>query len=244
MRRFALLSLGLHAALLAVLLAWLDRGKPAPDAPDTQGAVELVLLEQQGTRATAPPPTPAPETATPARPEPQAPPPAPSPAPPPAPPAAPTDMAAEAEPLPLPPPPPPVRPQERPSPPKQPAGAPAVQRAVEAPEINLGGNDSEANAIVSGDQVIPAGVDAKFHNREPAYPLEAVRRAEQGAVILLIHVSPEGLAAGVDVVQGSGYVLLDRAARDAVAAWRFLPAVKGGQPIPFDMRLRVVFHLD
>ena len=87
-------------------------------------------------------------------------------------------------------------------------------------------------------------MDAKFHNQEPVYPAEAVRRAEQGAVILLIHVSPEGLPAGVDIVQSSGYALLDRAARDAVMGWHFVPAVQDGQPIPFDMTLRVVFNLD
>lgn len=236
MRRFTLLSLGLHLALLAALIAWFHHARPTGDAPDIQGAVELVLLEQQGTRTMAPPPSPAPEIATPAPPEPQAPAPAPPPAP--------TDTAVEAEPLPLPPPPPPVQQKEQPGPPQRRASVPPVQRAVEAPEINLGGNDSETNAIVSGEQVIPAGVDARYRNKELVYPLEAVRRAEQGAVLLLIHVSPEGLTAGVDVVQGSGYVLLDRAARDAVTAWRFLPAVKNGQPIPFDMKLRVVFHLD
>ena len=68
-----------------------------------------------------------------------------------------------------------------------------MQRAQEAPQIKLGGN-SDTNAIViAGPDVIPASVDAKFRNREPVYPPEAVRRAEQGAVILLIHVSPEGL---------------------------------------------------
>ena len=35
-----------------------------------------------------------------------------------------------------------------------------------------------------------------------------------------------------------------RAARDAVEGWHFLPAVKDGQPLPFDMQLRVMFHLD
>jgi periplasmic protein TonB len=219
MRRFAFLSLGLHLAVLAGLFAWSQYARPTGEAPDVQGAVELVLLEQQGTRATAPPPppAPAPEIVTPALSE------------------------AQAQPLP---PPPPVPQKEQPAPAKQHASASPVQRAVEAPEINLNGNNSETNALVSGDHVVPAGVDARFHNKEPVYPLEAVRRAQQGMVTLLIHVSPEGLAAGVDVVQGSGYVLLDRAARDAVVAWRFLPAVKDGQPIPFDMKLRVVFHLD
>jgi periplasmic protein TonB len=71
-----------------------------------------------------------------------------------------------------------------------------------------------------------------------------VRRAEQGAVILLIHVSQEGLASAVDVLESSGHASLDRAARDAVATWHFLPAVKDGQPIPFDMPMRVTFQLE
>jgi protein TonB len=120
-----------------------------------------------------------------------------------------------------------------------------AKHVQEAPQINLGGNGSETDAIVmAGPQVIPAKVDAKYHNREPIYPYDAVRHAEQGAVILLIHVSPAGLTAGVDIAQSSGFVSLDRAARDAVWDWHFLPAVENGQPIAFDMRLRVVFHLD
>jgi protein TonB len=87
-------------------------------------------------------------------------------------------------------------------------------------------------------------VDAKFRNLEPVYPPEAVRRAEQGAVLLVIHVSPEGLPTGVDIAQSSGFVLLDRAARDTVMGWHFLPAVQDGQPIPFEMPMRVVFQLD
>jgi periplasmic protein TonB len=233
MRRFALISAGLHAALIAGFIAWFQHADPEADAPDTNGTVELVLLEQQGTGATTPPSVPAPEAATPA-------PEAAEPAAPTPPPATPTDTAEAAEPLPLPPPPPPTPQPARPSPPRPHAAAPPVQ----APEINLGGNDSETNAIVSGDQVVPASLDAKFHNKEPVYPPDAVRRAEQGAVMLLIHVSADGLTAGVEVLQGSGYVVLDRAARDAVVAWHFLPAVKDGQPIPFDMKLRVVFHLD
>jgi protein TonB len=133
----------------------------------------------------------------------------------------------------------------QPSVPTPPVAAPPVQQAMRAPEINLPGNDSETNAFVVGDEhVIPASIDAKSRNREPIYPPDAVRRAEQGAVILLIHVSPLGLASSVDVLKSSGYASLDRSAHDAVAAWRFLPAVKDGQPIPFDMPLRVTFQLE
>jgi periplasmic protein TonB len=233
MRRFALISVGLHAALLAGLLLWFRHEPSAPDTPEKEGAVELVLLEQKGTGDTTAPAAPTPDV--PAPPAPVAAPPAP----------APPDTAETEEPLPLPPPPPPVPPSSaKPSPPRQQPAAPPVQRAQEAPVINLGGNDAETDAIVSGPHVIPAGMDARFHNQEPAYPPEAVRRAQQGAVILLIHVSPVGLASGVDVFRSSGFSLLDRAARDAVEGWHFLPAVKDGVPIPFDMTLRVVFRLE
>jgi protein TonB len=236
MRRFALLSFGLHLTLIAGFLVWFHHVPPASDAPDAQGSVELVMLEQQGKGATTLPPEPEPPPAAAAPPQPEASPPSP-------PPPAPAD-AAVAEPSPPPPPPPKPQPAQQPSAPQPRASPPPVQHALQAPEINLGGTDSETNAIVSGDRVVPASVDAAYHNKEPVYPPEAVRRAEQGAVLLVIHVSPDGLADGVDVLQGSGYVLLDQAARDAVERWRFLPAVKDGQPMPFDMKLRVVFHLN
>jgi len=271
MRRFALISLGLHAAILAGLLVWFRHASPRVEAQDAQGAVELVMVEQQGSGNTVVPPRAPP--APPQMPEAVAPPPPPP--PPPAPAAPPQEESAKPEepapppaplpptpappepapPLPTPPvpPPPPLPPAQpaapsprpvQPSAPKPRATPPPTQHAIEAPQINLGGNESETNAIASGGHVVPASVDAKFHNKEPVYPPEAARRAEQGAVILLIHVSPDGLAAGVDVMQSSGFALLDRAARDAVEGWHFLPAVRDGQPVPFDMKLRVSFHLD
>ena len=124
-----------------------------------------------------------------------------------------------------------------------PPPAPA-EHAQEAPQIKIAGNDDETNAIVFGPQVIPASIDAKSRNLEPVYPREAVLRDEQGAVMLVIHVSAEGLPSGVDIAQSSGFGLLDSAARDAVLRWHFLPAVQDGRAIPFDMALRVVFHLD
>jgi protein TonB len=133
--------------------------------------------------------------------------------------------------LPAPPPPPPAPPAEHPQ---------------EAPQITIGGNNSDTNTIVTsiGPYVIPASVDSKYHNRNPIYPAAAARLGEQGAVILLIHVSAEGLPTGIDIEQSSGYESLDQSARDAVSSWHFLPAVKDGQPIPFDMPLRIVFHLE
>jgi protein TonB len=236
MRRFGIISLGLHAALLVVLLVWFGRGPPRSDAPDKDATVELVMVESQGAGPPTAPPAPAPETTASAAPEQPGPPPPP-----------PTDTTDAGEQLPLPSPPPAQTPSPDPVQPSEPTpavAAPPVRQAMQAPEINLPGNDSETNAFVIGNHVIPASIDAKSRNKEPVYPPEAVRRAEQGAVILLIHVSPEGLASSVDVLESSGHTSLDRAARDAVAAWRFRPAVKDGQPIPFDMPMRVTFQLE
>lgn len=122
---------------------------------------------------------------------------------------------------------------------------PAAPARPAAPlEFNLGGTDSESNAIASGDNVIPASVDNRTRNRPPVYPEDAARRGQQGAVVLLIHVSASGGATGSDVLETSGVPSLDRAAQQAVAGWHFLPAMKAGRPVPFDMPMRFVFEFN
>ena len=110
--------------------------------------------------------------------------------------------------------------------------------------MNLGNiNNAETNALVTGAAIVPAKPDDRYHNREPDYPASAVLRGEQGAVELLIHVGPDGRAQAVDVLRSSGWAALDRAARQAVLSWHFLPALKHGVAVPAAMPLRVVFAL-
>ena len=118
---------------------------------------------------------------------------------------------------------------------------PAPPAAHPAPVISLQGTDSPSDARAFGDRVIPARPDAVFHNRPPEYPVEAALNGQQGTVVVVIHVSPAGTAVGVDLVRSSGYVLLDSAARDAVLRWRFLPAVKDGEPVASDMTMGFEF---
>jgi protein TonB len=198
--------------------------------------------------ASSPPPPPPPPVANAPAAEAVVLPPPPAPATPPAPSPA-SSAAASSAPL------APSRSQmaEREAPPPRPSAVPApapanpmppAPNADTNPHINLGGTDSLSNVLVEGDQVIPAGPDPKVHNREPIYPDEAVRRGEQGLVILRIQVSPEGLPDLVDIARSSGFTRLDSAARDAVVTWRFVPAVRDGQPIPSSMALRIQFLLD
>ncbi len=298
-------SLLLHVLPLVTFLLWHEPARvvseqPIEPATTEQGAVELMMVEQEGAGEPQAAPQEPPREETLPEP-PAAPPPAPTvadslPLPPPPPPEAsklpepPPPPPPELPELPEPPPPPPElseiperppRPRELPElpepsspppepppvperpdapPPRQPDPEPrparerldsktrtanaAPAREAMAPEFNLGGTDSPSNAIVLGDAVIPASPDNQSRNRPPIYPIEATRRGQQGTVTLLIHVSPLGVSLGADVLQSSGYPLLDRAALDAITTWRFRPAVRNGTPVPFDMPMRFTFALE
>ena len=153
------------------------------------------------------------------------------------------------EPAPPPQPEPAVEPAQTPkpeiaqTPPPQPAVEPAPASEPKPLQFSLGGIESDTNALVRGDIVVPPRPDINYHNRKPSYPREAVLQNQQGAVLLVIHVSPEGLVSTVDIAQSSGFAALDKAARDAVETWHFTPAVRDGEPVPFDVSMRIVFSL-
>ena len=217
-------SVALHLALLAGILFWGFWRRPARLPPPTQEVrVALVMKESRG-HATQPRPA-RKRPPTPPRPDARPAPPAhPTPAPP-TPPTPMPRMPAAAPPHPAPPPLPPT-----------PPAPPGLQ-------FNLGGNNAETNAIVHGSAVVPARPDARFRNLEPVYPRGAAERGETGTVTLLVHVGPDGTATEVDIARSSGFLLLDREARRAVARWHFLPALRHGVPVPAEMALRVNFSL-
>jgi protein TonB len=231
LRIAGLVSITLHLAIAAGFLLFNRRSAPLTEAPDKPALVELVMEEQKGSGQT----TVTPSTPPPAEPRPQTlPPPAPKP-------------PEKAEPAPAPaetPPPSPPAPPAKPTPPAPPAkpaetAQPAPPKQV--PQINIGGTDSESNAIVLGPDVIPASPDNKARNRPPIYPEDAARLGQQGAVLVVVHVGPSGLPAGVEVERSSGYASLDKAAENAVRKWTFQPATKDGLPVPYDFRMNFTF---
>lgn len=78
----------------------------------------------------------------------------------------------------------------------------------------------------------------------PVYPANALRRREQGTVVVRVEVDGNGRPAGVALVQRSGSRDLDRAAQEAVRQWRFQPAVVDGQAVPGSIEIPVDFRLD
>ena len=228
-------SLGLHLiAVLAVLLLLRAPG-PAPEPPEKFAEVELVMEERKGdlTPPASPPPSDAQKPAAKADPSPPADhPPA----------KQPIEAQADAPEEVVAPPsqstPDPAQPDARSA---QTQPAPAPPAAQPAPTITLSGTDSPSYARAFGDHLLPAQPDAVFHNRPPAYPAEAALAGQHGIVIVTIHISPAGRAAGVDVVRSSGYVELDQSAIDAVTRWRFLPAIRDGQPVESAMTMQFYF---
>jgi protein TonB len=80
-------------------------------------------------------------------------------------------------------------------------------------------------------------------DRPPAYPEIARRRGQQGRVVLRVDVSAEGMPVTVTVAESSGYASLDAAALTAVQRWRFVPATRGGAPVPAVADVPVRFRL-
>lgn len=80
--------------------------------------------------------------------------------------------------------------------------------------------------------VTPPRFDAAYlNNPVPAYPPLSRRLGERGRVLLRVYVRPDGSAREVHVHASSGYTRLDRAAKEAVEHWQFVPARRGDEPV-------------
>jgi protein TonB len=76
-----------------------------------------------------------------------------------------------------------------------------------------------------------------------AYPEAARRLGAQGSVLLRIAVGADGVPISAEVVQGSGFPVLDRAARQAALRCRFDPALDGGRPVAGVAPWRVTYRV-
>ena len=70
------------------------------------------------------------------------------------------------------------------------------------------------------------------------------RQGIEGKVLLRVTVAPDGRIAKIVVVESSGHPVLDRAARDGVARWRFAQAHRGGTSIASVVDVPIEFKLN
>ena len=129
--------------------------------------------------------------------------------------------------------PPPAEPAE------SPPTAPAQQRQADVPARGAGsGTDLPAEASA------PAQFDAAYlNNPKPEYPRMARRLGEEGTVLLRVFVSAQGAPETIELHRSSGSPRLDRAARETVRSWRFVPARKGERPVGAWVLVPITFVL-
>jgi protein TonB len=80
-------------------------------------------------------------------------------------------------------------------------------------------------------------------NLKPPYPDEAREKGYEGNVLLKVEVLPNGRVGHIEVKRTSGYEILDQSALLTVRQWRFIPARKGGEAIPFWVNIPIKFYL-
>ncbi|MEO5347240.1 MAG: energy transducer TonB [Magnetococcus sp. YQC-9] len=160
------------------------------------------------------------------------------------------------------PPPPPSKPEvEKPQPPKDPPVVrkpvkplqPVKRREVEVPESSEAAPlPMSAPPVISAPATTapaepvyrPVDVGAAVAgNPRPDYPRSARRLGQEGLVLLRVEVTSEGRAAQVTVERSSGFETLDQAAREAVARWRFVPAMRAGMAIAASVSVPIRFVL-
>lgn len=161
--------------------------------------------------------------------------------------ATPPPETAESPPVPAPPPPvsePSREPQRTPA---RTATAPPTPRLPPARARAGSGAEGRADGttdIIIGANTVPASPDPSHYNIPPRYPREAAQRGQQGLVQLSVVVATDGSALSVEVAESSGFPILDRAARDAVAKWHFRPGKDGGLAVPSTIPVNLSFILD
>jgi protein TonB len=88
------------------------------------------------------------------------------------------------------------------------------------------------------------GVPANyFLNTKPVYPVGARQHKQEGVVVLAIEVNREGFPDRIQIVQSSGFQLLDEAAVKAVNQWRFSPARLGNMAVASQIQVPIRFKL-
>jgi protein TonB len=143
----------------------------------------------------------------------------------------------------------PTQPAKRPdpAPPRARSPQPAPQPAPPASpqpkselEVHLGDGIGQS---VLRDLERPS--EPERNNSNPPYPAHAQRRGMRGNVQLLLHIGANGSVVTAEIVESSGYPLLDATAQGwIVRNWRFAPAQHDGKPAPDMKRQNIEFKLE
>ena len=127
---------------------------------------------------------------------------------------------------------------------------PKARRAVSCKSIQLLDSKLPSEPIENKDQTSEqaqvANADQEAHVLERKaleYPVESLRKGEEGSVIIRVRISAEGKPSDADIDQSSGFRNLDKAARKAVMRWTFAPKIVNGTAVDSEILVPVDFKL-
>lgn len=126
---------------------------------------------------------------------------------------------------------------------------PKARRAVTAvdpaPRLETASEPIE-NKEQASEQAQVANADQEAHVLERKaleYPVESLRKGEEGSVIIRVRISAEGKPSDAVIDQSSGFRNLDKAARKAVMRWTFAPKIINGTAVDSEILVPVDFKL-
>lgn len=114
-----------------------------------------------------------------------------------------------------------------PAPPKtiDPVAEDTIDVVPEDPPANT---PQTTGSAVTELPLIAPRVDERRPLVQPPYPSMAIRRDWQGRVLLRLRIGLDGRVLAVEILESSGYPVLDEAAvQTALRDWRLLPATRG-----------------
>lgn len=134
-----------------------------------------------------------------------------------------------------------TKPAEQPPPATTPVRE-ATEAAVVPPQPATATVENVADSAVLEDQtgaITPIG----YLSTPLEYPERYRVRGWEGTVLLQATITTAGKATKLELLESSGYPLLDRAALSQVRKWRFRPATLDGEAIEMNAKVPVVFEL-
>lgn len=111
-------------------------------------------------------------------------------------------------------------------------------------EIKENKREKRNSQSVVANTLIKANSHPYVHdNPRPVYPAVARRRGMQGLVLLVVEVDVQGYVKSIEVLNSSGFRVLDVAAISSVKKWRFVPGKKDGVNTVSRVEIPVRFSL-
>ncbi len=132
---------------------------------------------------------------------------------------------------------------------------PTVDKTVLQP--SAGDASPSGGTATGGDAVVEpvkpplgitrsASIDPRYRTDfEAPYPPASRRMGEEGTVVVRVVVGIDGRVVSAVIARSSGFERLDAAAlRQALAKWRFVPALSDGRPVVAEREIPVSFRLE